>query len=150
MGEQLYTEQVEVRAAAEVVWEVLADVERWPGWTDSVTDASRLEAAPLRRDSQVRIKQPQMPAMTWTVTELVPNRGFAWTSRSTGVSTVADHRIEPAPEGVRVTLEVRQTGPLAGVVGALFGRRTQRYLRMEAAGLKARAESRVAAPRGAD
>lgn len=158
MSERVYTEETTVRASAEVVWEVLADVAQWPTWTDSVTAAAIVDGAPPLRDGapplrngvQVRIKQPQMPAMTWTVTQLVRNRSFAWTSRSAGVTTVADHRIADAAEGSRVTLEIRQTGPLAGLVHALFGKRTQRYLRMEAAGLKARAESLVPAPRTAE
>jgi hypothetical protein len=35
---------------------------------------------------------------------------------------------------------LRQTGPLSGVVGVLFGERTRRYMDVEAVGLKRRCE----------
>ena len=42
--------------------------------------------------------------------------------------------------GRRVELTVEMTGVLGGVVGRLYRKLTDRYLAMEAAGLKARAE----------
>jgi uncharacterized membrane protein len=141
MGEQVYTETIVVSAPAESVWDVLADVARWPEWTASMRDVQLLDAPPLRAGLRVRIKQPRLPQVTWTVQDVVPVRSFSWAARSGGVHTVADHRLDPTPDGTRVTLELRQSVPLAGVFHRLFGGLTQRYMRMEAEGLKRRAES---------
>lgn len=141
MGERIYTETIVVSAPAEVVWDVLADVARWPEWTESMREVGLLDSPPLREGSRVRIKQPRLPTVTWTVEEVVPVQSFSWAARSGGVHTVADHRLDPAPDGTVVTLELRQNVPLAGVFHRLFGGLTQRYMRMEAEGLKRRAES---------
>ena len=141
MGEHVYEEGVAVHAPAEAVWGLLVDVEQWPSWTASVQAVSRLDPAPLRVGSRVRIWQPRLPAATWTVGHLSPGRSFSWASQRTGVRTVADHRVEALPEGCRVTLELRQSGALAGLSRLLFGRLVRRFVRMEAQGLKRRAES---------
>ena len=146
MGEHIYTETILVSAPAEVVWAVLADVARWPEWTESMREVALLDSPPLREGSRVRIKQPRLPTVTWTVEDVVPVRSFSWAAHSRGVHTVADHRLDPTPNGTLVTLELRQNVPLAGVFHRLFGGLTRRYLRMEAEGLKRRAES---VPRGA-
>ena len=57
------------------------------------------------------------------------------------MTTVAEHKIKAQSDGTTVTEAIlRQTGPLSGVVGVLFGERTRRYMDVEAAGLKRRCE----------
>ena len=140
MGQHVYQEQVSVDAPAEVVWAVLCDVERWPTWNESVRSLTLLDAGPLRIGSRARISQPRLPTTTWTVDTLEPGRSFSWTVRSPGMRGVGDHRLQPEGSGCLVTVEIRQTGPLAGLAAVLFGGVTRRYLRMEAQGLKAKAE----------
>jgi uncharacterized membrane protein len=130
---------VDVNAPAERVWAVLADVARWPEWTDSIDDV-RLHTDSLRVGSTAAVKQPRLPRSTWLVTEVEPGRGFTWVSRSGGVTTRAEHAIEPAEPGCRVRLTLDQSGLLAPLVGALFGRLTRRYVDLEADGLKRRCE----------
>jgi hypothetical protein len=72
----------------------------------------------------------------------VPRRAVVpWSSEMKGLRTIADHRVEPTPSGSRVTLVLRQSGPLAGVVRLGYGRMIRRYLHLESTGLKRRAES---------
>ena len=53
----------------------------------------------------------------------------------------AHHECAPLPDGgTRVELSVVMSGAVGGVVGRLYRKLTERYLAMEAAGLKARAE----------
>lgn len=135
------TEQI--NASPQAVWNVLADVDLWPTWTQSVRTVRRLDDEPFTLGSRIRIKQPGMPTMVWEVSELVPQSVFTWHTGTPGVKTVGVHRIEPGPGGgTTVTLEVHHSGPLAGAIGALTSSRTRRYMRMEAAGLKKASEER--------
>ena len=141
MGEQLYEETIEVHADPQRVWEVLVDVESWPDWTPSMTTVEVLSPRPLGPGSRVAIKQPRLAPAEMTVDEYVEGRSFAWSSEMKGLRTVADHRVEPTPTGSRVTLVLRQSGPLAGLVRLAYGRMIRRYMHLESTGLKQRAES---------
>jgi uncharacterized membrane protein len=138
------TNQVAVSAPPEVVWSVYSDVERWPAWTRSVTSVEPLDGGGLEPGRRFRIRQPRLPVLTWQVTEVRPGRSWRWTARSPGAVTEAWHEVAPDGEAAAVvTLGVDQRGPL-GVVAALLVRRlTQRYLGMEAEGLKQASEERA-------
>ncbi len=132
---------IDVAASPDRVWEVLVDVERWPEWTESVTSARFMADGPLAVESRVEVSQPKIPTGTYTVTELEPGKRFTWEQRQPGSTVVAHHECTPlADGGTRVELTVEMTGVLGGVVGRLYRKLTDRYLAMEAAGLKARAE----------
>jgi uncharacterized membrane protein len=139
------TEQFDVSAPVDVVWTVLADVENWPDWTASMSKVEVING-PAGAGARVRIKQPKFPAFTWQVTEWEPGHAFTWASSSGGVYSVARHLIEPAGKGSRVTLSIEQRDPLAWLVALLAGGVTRRYVAMEAAGLKARAEAAATTP----
>lgn len=135
-----------ITAPATTVWRELMDVERWPQWTPSMSKVERLDDVgdgDLALGHRVRISQPKMPTIVWTVTAVEPERSFEWTSTVAGVTTRASHQIQTQPDGRElVTLVVRQTGLLAPVVRLLTGRRTRRYLELEAAGLRTTSEAR--------
>jgi uncharacterized membrane protein len=131
---------VEISAPPERVWEVMTDVERWPSWTASVTSVTRLDDGPLRVGARARIRQPRLSETTWTVTELRPGESFTWVATSPGVRITAEHQVRPAPSGAVVTLSVTQEGLLARLMSPFLAGLTDRYLAMEAAGLKARSE----------
>ena len=133
--------RIDVAASPQRVWEVLTDVERWPEWTESVTHVRALDAGPLAVGSRVEISQPRIPTGTYTVTAVEPGRAFTWEQRQPGSTVVAHHVCSPLPEGgTRVELSVVMRGAVGSVVGRLYGKLTARYLAMEAAGLKSRAE----------
>jgi uncharacterized protein YndB with AHSA1/START domain len=134
-----YSTSVRIDAPAETVWAVLTDVVQWPEWNSTVTRAEM--GGVLSVGNRVRMKQKRMPRLTWLVTEVAPGDSFSWTTRSPGVTTVAEHKVKAESDGTTVTEAIlRQTGPLSGVVGVLFGERTRRYMDVEAAGLKRRCE----------
>src|SRR5262249_12587397 len=96
----------------------------------------------LRVGSRARVKQPGIPPMTWQVDELRDREVFTWSAASPGGRTTGIHRLSTNPDGTtEITLEIEQHGPPAGIVNLLTGSRTRRYLGLEAAGLKAAAES---------
>jgi uncharacterized membrane protein len=133
---------IDIAAPAEQVFEVYADVERWPEWTASVTSVERLDDGPLRVGSQARIKQPRLPVAVWEVTDLVPDRTFTWVARGPGVVTTGSHLVTPVEgsDRVTVTASVDQEGPVGWLIGLLGRRLTNRYLETEVRGLKARCE----------
>jgi uncharacterized membrane protein len=137
----LETTSITINAPVERVWSVMTDVERWPEWTASVTRVERLDAGPFGVGSRARISQPKLPTTIWTVSDLQPERSFAWTAGASGITTVANHEITPGPaDSVTVTLSIRQSGLLSPLVALLAGGLTRRYIRMEAEGLKRKAE----------
>ncbi len=132
---------VDIAASPERVWEVLADVERWSEWTETVTWVRRLDDGPLRSGSRAKINQPKIPETEYVVTELEPGRSFTWVATGPGVTTTARHTIEALPGGgTRVRLSVEQAGWLGSFMGRFYRGLTDRYLATEAAGLKARCE----------
>ena len=129
-----------VGAAPGRVWAILADVENWPTWTPSVSSVTRLDAGPLRVGSRVRFKQPRLPVTTWTVTELSPGESFTWVAAGPGFRTTASHRVQPGDPGSVVTLALDQEGLIGRMIGRLISGLTNRYLNMEANGLRNQAE----------
>ncbi len=131
-----------ISAPASTVWEIYSDVGSWPDWTESVTSVEPLDPGPLRVGSRARIRQPRLPVAEWTVTEIDEGRSFTWLARGPGIRSTGTHVVEPHGDGSRATAILVQAGPLGPVVGFLTRGLTGRYLAMEVAGLKARAESR--------
>jgi hypothetical protein len=76
------------------------------------------------------------------VTALEPGSVFIWEQRQPGSTVTAHHECARLPDGgTRVELRVAMTGAVGQVVGRLYRKLTKRYLAMEAAGLKLRAEA---------
>jgi uncharacterized membrane protein len=133
---------IDVAAPVQRVFEVYTDVERWPEWAASVTSVERLDQGPLSVGSRARIRQPRLPTAVWEVTEVVAGQSFTWTARGPGIITTGSH-VLAAPEGggpVRVTASLEQAGLLGPLLGVLTKQLTNRYLRTELRGLKARCE----------
>jgi uncharacterized protein YndB with AHSA1/START domain len=137
---------VDIAAPPERVWAVISDVERWSEWTPTVTEIRRLDRGPLEVGSRARIKQPKLPPAVWQVSELLEGRSFTWINRSPGVRVIARHGVEPTEQGTRATLSVGFSGLLAPFVAMLTRRLNQRYLTLEAQGLKARSMSDATGP----
>ncbi|MFC5063761.1 SRPBCC family protein [Actinomycetospora atypica] len=134
----------EVDAPPEVLWDVVVDVVSWPRWTASMTSVDLLDGE-VALGRRARVRQPRLPTQVWTVTELEPGRSFSWAVANAAVTTVGGHEVYARDHGTsRIVLTLDQSGPLAPVVGLLLGSLSRRYVELEAAGLKAAAESRRA------
>jgi uncharacterized membrane protein len=136
-----FEKSVRIAASPERVWEIYFDVERWPEWTESISTVERLEPGPLTIGSRARIKQPKLPEALWEVTELVEGEYFEWVATGPGLRTTAGHRVVADGDDAIATATVVQAGPVGRLIGLVTKRLTNRYLAMEGAGLKARAES---------
>jgi len=106
---------VTIAAPPDRVWAVVVDVERWPERIPTVETVERLDPGPLVVGSRTRLRQPRLPEAVWTVTELADGSSYTWESSSPGVTVTAAHVVEPHPDGSRLTLAVRVSGPLAGI-----------------------------------
>jgi hypothetical protein len=105
-----------------------------------VTSVEKLVAGELKIGSKVRIKQPKVPAVVWTVTVVEPRRRMEWQTTGPGSRSVAWHAVEPEGEGSTATLGIEQGGVFFALTGWYFNGMTRRYVDMELAGLKARCE----------
>ena len=145
------TVSVAISAPAEQVWQTLMAVEAYPEWTASMRRVERVSgpaptgpAPDLRIGEQVRITQPRLGTMTWTVSLVDANRRFDWAAKRGLVTITASHTITPQPEGVTLELTLTAVGLGSGLASRLTRRMTERYVAMEAAGCRARSEARAA------
>ena len=135
-----FVKSIDIDAPSDVVWAVMSDGERWPEWTASVTSVRRLDKGPLRIGSRALIRQPRFPPAVWTVTTLEPGHRFVWKSGMPGMWVYGDHSAAPVTHGTRATLRLSYDVLLARIMGRMTHGITNRYLDMEAAGLKRRSE----------
>lgn len=127
---------VPIAAPASTAWQLLADLESWPGWTPSMTTVEPVGGGPLAVGLRVKVKQPKLREVVMEVTAVDPGRSFTWVSRSPGITTTAVHdAAETGPSTCEVTLTFEMVGPLGSVTGLLFGALIRRYVQMEADGL---------------
>ncbi|MGK5740019.1 SRPBCC family protein [Micromonospora sp. URMC 103] len=137
-----YGETITTTAGVDRAWAALADVTTYPRWTASMSSVQPLDDPALAVGHRFRIRQPGLPPTVWRVCELHDGHSYAWEAHAPGVHTVGYHRVTAEADGTtRISIGIRQTGVLAGVVALLIGAKTRRYVRMEAAGLKAAAEA---------
>jgi uncharacterized membrane protein len=135
-----FSTTIDIDAPAERVWEVMSDIERWHEWTPSVTSIKRLGSGPLAVASRALVRQPKFPPAMWTVTAIEPGRWFTWTNGVPGLRVVAHHSVTPTDAGSRATLSIDFQGLLGASLARIAGKITERYLALEAKGLKARSE----------
>ena len=135
---------IEIHAAREDVWKIMADVEKWSQWTPSIKNIRLLGGRPLAVGSRAFVRQPRVMPAVWTVTAVDPNRSFTWTTGIPGLLfAVAVHSVEDIAKGSRATLLLTFSGLLGGIVGWLTKSLNDRYLALEAEGLKRKSEGRL-------
>jgi uncharacterized membrane protein len=137
-----FEESIDIDADQERVWEVLSDLEAWPRRIETVDVVELLTPAPTSKGSRVRLKQPKLPEGTWDITVWDAPSYFEWRQKSGGITSVAGHRVEMLEEGrSRLTLSLDMRGPLIPVIGLFYRGLTNRYMTIEAQGMKRAAES---------
>jgi uncharacterized membrane protein len=137
-----FEQSIDIEASQERVWDVLSDLEEWPQRIDTVDVVELLTPTPVGEGSRVRLKQPRLPEGTWDVTVWDAPSYFEWRQKSSGVTSVAGHRVEALEEGrSRLTLTLDMRGPLVLIVALFYKGLTNRYMTMEAQGMKRAAES---------
>ena len=90
----------------------------------------------------MRLKQPKLGEGIWEVSVWDPPSYFEFRQQSGGVTTVAGHRVEALEEGrSRLTLTIEMRGLLVPVFGRIYKDLTNRYMTLEALGMKRAAEA---------
>ena len=133
---------VEIGAPQQRVWDVLSDLEAWPQRIETVDLIELLTPAPITIGSRVRLKQPKLPEGTWHITAWDAPSYFEWTQREAGTTSVAGHRVESLGDGrARLTLTLDMRGLLIPIMSLFYKGLTNRYMDLEAEGLKRAAET---------
>ena len=123
-----------------IIWQILADVEHWHEWTPTVLEITSLGNTGFRVGARYRVLQPKLRPAIYEITECVPCRRFTWAQRFLGGEMIADHLISQRDGNFEVELLFSSSGPLGNIVGKVFFRLIENYVRTEALSLKARCE----------
>jgi carbon monoxide dehydrogenase subunit G len=135
-------ERVIIQANPAAIWQVLADVQRWPRWNPTVLSVEPLTNHGFHAGSRYRIVQPKLRPAVYEVTECVPNQAFTWVVRAPGARMVADHRINACDgSGAEVELSFSTEGLVGALLGSVYAKRIGEYVRTEARSLKACCEA---------
>ena len=137
-----FEKTIEIDAPQQRVWDVLGDLEAWPRRIETVDVVEMLTSAPITKGSQVRLKQPKLPEGAWDITVWDAPSYFEWTQKTGGITSVAGHRVEALGEGrARLTLTLDMRGFLMPVIALFYKGLTNRYMNLEAEGMKRAAET---------
>jgi uncharacterized membrane protein len=136
-----FEKSIEIDASQQRVWDVLSDLDAWPQRIETVDTVELLTPAPPTKGSRVRLKQPKLPEGTWDITVWEAPSYFEWTQKTSGITSVAGHRVEALGEGrARLTLTLDMRGFLT-VIALFYKGLTNRYMNLEAEGMKRAAET---------
>jgi uncharacterized membrane protein len=137
-----FEQSIDIDASQQRVWDVLSDLEAWPQRIETVEVVELLTPTPVGEGSRARLKQPKLPEGQWDVTVWDAPSYFEWRQKSGGVTNVAGHRVEALEDGrSRLTLTLDMRGLLVPIVGLFYKGLTNRYMTLEAQGMKRAAES---------
>lgn len=139
-AEERFSTSIDINTPADRVFEVIVDTTRWHEWTPSISSIKLLDPGAFRVGTRALVRQPRFPPAVWKVTA-IDAHSFTWESRAPGMRVIALHSAEPTAGGARATLSLRYQGWLARLLARMTRGITNRYLDMEARGLKARAEN---------
>jgi uncharacterized protein YndB with AHSA1/START domain len=134
-------ERVVINASPAAIWQVLADVERWPTWTPTVLNVEPLTRDGFRIGAKYRVTQPRLRPGVYEVTERVPHQAFTWVQKAPGATMIADHRLTASDgSGTEVELSFSTEGLLGAILGSMNAKTIADYVKTEAKSLKQHCE----------
>jgi uncharacterized protein YndB with AHSA1/START domain len=112
-----YSAEIEVKAAPEAVWRVLADVAGWPAW-DPTTDGAE---GMVEKDGQLTFRSSQAPGQALKVTITAADEPYLleWTGGvPMAFKTQRTHRVTPHGNGEASLVEVTEelSGPMLPMI----------------------------------
>jgi uncharacterized membrane protein len=137
-----FEKSIDIDAPQQWVWDVVSALEAWPQRIETVDTLELLTPAPITKGSRVRLKQPKLPEGTWDITAWDAPSFFEWTQKTGAATSVAGHRVEALGElRARLTLTFEMRGFLVPIMALFYKNLTNRYMTLEAEGMKRAAES---------
>ena len=137
-----FEKSIDINAPQQRVWEVLSAIEAWPARIETVDSVELLTPAPITKGSRLRLRQPKLPEGTWDITVWDAPKYFEWVQKAPGATISAGHRVEALGDGrARLTLTIDMRGLLVPITGRFYKDLTNRYMNLEAEGMKRAAES---------
>jgi uncharacterized protein YndB with AHSA1/START domain len=133
--------EVQISANPDTVWQVLADLERWPTWNPDIRSIAL--DGPLAPGSVFRWKAGT--SLTSTLQVVDRPRELAWTGTTMGINAVHVFRFEPRDGGTRASSEESWEGLLPRLFKRYSRRTLDRGIRTMLARLKVESERRAAA-----
>ena len=138
-----FSKQVKIHDFAEVIWNIMVDVEHWNEWTISINRIKKLTTSTFSEGTRLLIEQPKLPKAVWKVSEIEEGKSFAMTKGNFFLKVIARHVLEPVSDGTLVTLSLEFSGLFAKWVAEKYKSLMEEYLAAEAAGLKKESESNM-------
>jgi carbon monoxide dehydrogenase subunit G len=133
--------RVIINATPAAIWQVLADIERWPTWTPTVLSVEPLTRDGFRVGAKYRVTQPKLRPAVYEVTERIPHQAFTWVQKAPGASMIAEHRLTASDgSGTEVELSFATQGLFGAVLGSMYSKTIADYVRTEARSLKTHCE----------
>jgi carbon monoxide dehydrogenase subunit G len=134
-------ERVIIQARPADIWQVLADVERWPTWTPTVLSVEPVTRDGFKVGAKYRVTQPKLRPGIYEVTERVPHEVFTWEQKSLGATMVAEHRLTAFDgSGTEVEFAFATKGLVGALAGSMYSRLIAEYVKTEAKSLKQHCE----------
>jgi uncharacterized membrane protein len=113
--------RIEIAASAEGLWDLMADIERWPSWNPDVREASVL--GDIAEGTRFRWKAGP-GTITSTLRMVDRPRAIGWTGRIFGIAAIHVWRFETRGDVTVASMEES----FDGLVARLFRRRLQQQL----------------------
>jgi hypothetical protein len=130
---------IEVAASPEIVWDLMADINRWPIWNPDVKAAS-LDGA-LAEGSVFHWKAGP-GAIISTIRRVERPRILAWTGKGFGIYATHVWRLEPLDGNTIVRTEESWEGLLARILRGVMQKQLQKAIDAGLRYVKAEAERR--------
>lgn len=117
-------------AAPEAVWRRLADLPRWPEWTDRCIAAEARGPMQPGTPLVLHLRHPRGRGFYTRprLTVVEPERRLGWAATSLGLRAAVGIALEAEPDGTRVTLVADATGRLAVTYRVAMPEKTQALL----------------------
>jgi hypothetical protein len=138
-----FSKQVKIHDFAEVIWNIMVDVEHWNEWTISINRIKKLTTGSFSKGTRLLIEQPNLPEAVWKVSEIKEGKSFTMAKGNFFLKVIAGHTLEPVSDGTLVTLSLEFSGLFAKWVAEKYRSLMEEYLAAEAAGLKKESESNM-------
>ena len=138
-----FSKQVKIHDFAEVIWNIMVDVEHWNEWTTSISRIKKLTTGSFSKSTRLLIEQPNLPKAVWKVSEIKEGKSFTMAKGNFFLKVIARHILEPVSDGTLVTLSLEFSGLFAKWVAEKYKSLMEDYLAAEAAGLKKESESNM-------